>query len=350
MAIWRNEKKGYWVAKFQHLRKQYKREGFRTRREAVLWEAEKRRELNAEPISETPSVSFQELATLYLEHCRARMQLNTVRQKAFVFRSFIAFMGDDYTAASIMARHISEYLNIRASENGNKAANRDLRDIKALYNWAIRQEVIECKNPCRSIEKYPEEPYKHKVPAPEDIDKVRMAADRDERDLIETVYHLAARIGEIKRLTWDDVNFEKRWIRLYTRKRRGGELQEDYQPMNKTLFEVLKARWERRDRSRAEVFYFTTYDIRYMLDRLCKKAEVAPFGFHSIRHHVLSVLNDTGKLSMKQMQRIARHRRQSTTEIYLHSISHDLEEAFRILDEVSKEEGEKKRGAFAPLG
>ncbi len=218
------------------------------------------------------------------------------------------------------------------NKDGVKAANRDLRDLKALYNWGLRQEVIAGRNPCNPIEKYPEEPYRPYVPPPEDIDKVRIAATADERDFLDTIYHLLARKSEVTRLTWEDMNFEQKWVRLYTRKRRGGALQEDYLPMNDTLYHMLHNRWKRRDKTSPHVFQFSGRQLRYMMERLCQRAGVKPFGFHAIRHHVSSVLNDSGKDSMKQIQKLLRHRRQATTESYLHSIEASVYQAARILD------------------
>jgi integrase len=121
-------------------------------------------------------------------------------------------------------------------------------------------------------------------------------------------------------------------VRLYTRKRRGGELQEDCLPINNTLYYVLHNRWKRRDKTSQHVFQFSGRQLRYKMERLCSRAGVKPLGFHAIRHHVSSVLNDSGKASMKQIQKLFRHRRQSTTENYLHSIEGSLYQAARILD------------------
>jgi integrase len=95
---------------------------------------------------------------------------------------------------------------------------------------------------------------------------------------------------------------------------------------------VLHNRWKRRDKMSPYVFQFSGHKLRYMMKRLCKRAGVKPFGFHAIRHHVSNILNDSGKASMKQIQKLLRHRRQATTESYLHSIEASVYEVVRILD------------------
>ncbi len=297
-----------------------------------MWEAQKRYEVGAQSQRDTPKLSFQQLVNMYLSECRAKMQLNTVRQKEFVFRCFVESLGFDPAATAVSTRQISQYLNRRATRDGTKAANRDLRDLTALFNWALRLELVNSRNPCKSIRRFPEELYRPYVPRPEDIDKVRLVATSDERDFIDALYHLLARRSEVLRLTWDDVNLSQRWVRLYTRKRRGGELEEDYLPMNDSLFAVLHSRWKRRDRSNPYVFQFSDRHLRCMMENLCRRAGVKRFGFHALRHHVSSILNDSGKASMKQIQRLLRHKRQSTTEKYLHAIDGSLHQAARILD------------------
>jgi integrase len=173
-------------------------------------------------------------------------------------------------------------------------------------------------------------------------------ANRDEQDFIECIYHLLARKSEIVRPTWEDVNFEERWGRLYTRKRRGGDLQADYLPMNKTLYRVLRHRWERRDKTTPYVFQFGANKIGYMMERLCKRAGVKRFGFHAIRHHVASILNDPKKASMKQIQKLLRHLRQTTTETYLHEIEGSLHKAISILDEREEEKSRTPNLFYKP--
>ena len=79
-------------------------------------------------------------------------------------------------------------------------------------------------------------------------------------------------------------------------KRRGGELQEDYLPMNDTLYHVHHNRLKRRDKTSPHLFQFSGRQLRYMMEKLCKRSGVKPFGFHAIQHHVSSILNDSGKV------------------------------------------------------
>ena len=86
-------------------------------------------------------------------------------------------------------------------------------------------------------------------------DQLRIRSTIEDRtDLIQTLHDTAARITEILKLEWADINFEQRWIRLWTRKRRGGELQDDKLEMTGRPYLILKRRWDTRDKSTPYVF------------------------------------------------------------------------------------------------
>ena len=86
-------------------------------------------------------------------------------------------------------------------------------------------------------------------------------------------------------------------------------------------------------KTKTYVFQFTEKELDNMMPNLCKKAEVKSFGFHAIRHHVASLINDSGKAGTKAVQEFLRHRRQSTTDRYLHTMSRVIKQAVEILDE-----------------
>jgi integrase len=194
------------------------------------------------------------------------------------------------------------------------------------------------RNPCRKLKKMPHNPDPKYIPPEIDVLKLIAAADpkTDERDLILTLLYSMARIDEILRLKWEDVNFEKRELTKWTRKRAGGSYDAVEIGMCDELIEILKKRWDTR-KNQIWVFYNEKTGSRYtrrpkLMNGLCKRAGIDPsFGFHALRHFVASMLADSGKVSKKTIGALLGHKELKTTEIYLHSNESTEREAINIL-------------------
>lgn len=61
------------------------------------------------------------------------------------------------------------------------------------------------------------------LPSLEVINKVINSADPDVQDYLITIQDTMGRMSEINRLTWDDVDFARRFVTLYTRKKKDHE-------------------------------------------------------------------------------------------------------------------------------
>lgn len=161
MSVWKL-KTGKWTAKFWFQNQQYQKKGIRTRALAQKWEATKKEELQKTSI-ETPLISFQELATKYLEYCQLRFQRNTWKAKAHYYRTYQAFLNEDTPIESIHKHSIVDYLNDVAKKKGSKTANRHLKDLKALYNWGIKHDFLN-KSPFNTIDFFAEDEFVKYVP------------------------------------------------------------------------------------------------------------------------------------------------------------------------------------------
>ncbi len=99
------------------------------------------------------------------------------------------------------------------------------------------------RNPCLYIEPFPEDPFLKYAPPPEDLNAVLMAATPEEKEIIKVVYHtFGGRVGEVLSMKWEDVNFEAKYVDLWTRKRRRGELKTQRKPMTDTLYLAFRRR------------------------------------------------------------------------------------------------------------
>lgn len=307
------------------------RGGFLTKREARLWLAEEEKRFSAS--RGRTHTGFHAFAEKYLDEIRDRKQQNTYSSKKTVIRRFLAHLGrDDFPLADISDEIVSCYLKQQKNDRGEKSANRDLRELRTLFNWGVRKGHAP-KNPFLAFENYAEEAFVRYVPPPEDIDKVRLAATPAERDLIEAIFFTAGRLSEVLNLSWDrDINFEHRTVQLWTRKRRGGSLEPSLLAMHEDLYKLLYRRWKARDKTNAWVFpnpetskpyHKNSRFVKNLFDRVCARAQVKRFTAHCIRHHVATRFIDSGKATSRQVQNFLRHKRLSTTETYLHSLQVD---------------------------
>jgi len=161
-------------------------------------------------------------------------------------------------------------------------------------------------------------------------------ADSDTQDYLWTIRETMARVSEVNRLTWNDVNFNEQVIILYTRKKKGGHLTPRKVPMTKKLYEILSKRYDKRNKTKPWLFWHRFwsrkkgqfcegpyFDRKRIMKTLCKKAGVNYFRYHPMRHSGASIM-DENNVPIGAIQRILGHENRKTTEIYLHSIG-DME-------------------------
>jgi integrase len=180
-------------------------------------------------------------------------------------------------------------------------ANKELCYLRATFNYGLKKKLV-TSNPTDGLEFLPVEKKVKYVPSIEDVDKVIGLANEDTQDYLWAIRETLARVSEINRLTWDDVNFEHRYVVLYTRKKKGGHLTPRQVVMTEKLFEILSRRFKSRDKKKPWVFWHRYWsakegkisegpfqDRKKIMKVLCKKAGVKYFRFHPLRHAGASI-------------------------------------------------------------
>jgi integrase len=332
MGLWKDKKRKDWAYDFQYMGKRYGGRGYRTKAEARASREKRRKEVKSiKPIRQ--GMDFKTLASIYLDYAELKFVQKTYKYKAYVFRMFLRKIGNP-SIDEITPHTIHNYLKTRPSKHNYNVHRKEL---SALFNFAVDQLEILNINPIKKLDKMPHTPRQKQPPTEQQVLKLIMAADpENELQLIQVLLNTLGRIGEVLRLTWQDVNFEKQTVTLWTRKRKDGSHEADEMPMNDDLYQVLWDLWKKRKQNRW-VFFNEKTGTRYMnrpklMRSLCKRAEIPYIGFHDLRHFMASFLADRKKQSTKTVQKLLRHKHHRTTEIYLHSIDNAAREAMRSVE------------------
>lgn len=330
--------------------------GFLTKKAAKDWLSDTAKSLKI-PAPIQTGTGFLVASNDYLDDMEARRQHQTYKAKSSIVKLLLKHMGGDFDLESITPTDINTYLLSRREQAGPKAANRDIVELKALWNWLIKKNRAR-SNPWRGIENFPEEKFQRYVPTKEDMMLVRAVAVGQERDLVDFLYYTGARLGEACRLSWSDVDFERMTITLWTRKRRGGSLEPRTMGMVKSLAALLRERRDAADQRRPEVFTDPATGRRLekntrwsitLFTRLCEKAGVKRFTAHCIRHFVATRLKDSRQATPFQIQNLLGHQNLSTTEKYLHELEVDREVS-ALLEDDENSFSDKSRPASRPEG
>jgi len=371
MSVYSIKDKG-WRYDFTLKGKRYTSNWFKTRTQAYMAETRKREEVaNAAEVVDPPKVvnppevvdppsppmirevettptdmAFLDLVNRRLDYIKTYKSNTYYVQHVHMARR----LGRKWPGVScrqIGPDMVQHYIAQRGS-TAPSAANKELRCLRALFNFGIRLGLIQT-NPTQGLEFIPVERRLRYVPPKEDLAKVLLAADPETQDYLLTIIDTLARVGEINRLTWSDVNFTGKYVVLYTRKKRGGHLTPRKVAMTSRLHTMLLKRFRQRDPGKPWVFWqrawsrregkWATGPYQYrksLMGTLCRKAGVRPFAFHALRHFGASML-DQAKVPLGAIQRILGHESRTTTEIYLHAMGEAEREAMEIFEKVSQE-------------
>jgi integrase len=294
---------------------------FDTKKEARAWEAEQNSVAWEKQSKRIVTVLYA--ANEYLDEVASRMVPRTVTEKKQAFGHLLKFIGSHENIESITPQLAARSMNEQYQKRGGNAANGDRKNLVAWWNWCAKRLGVERENPFSKLDKFPEDKHARVVPKEEYMQRLLDGESGETRTLLLAALHTAARRGELLSLRWDDLDMERRSVRLWTRKRKGGGMDFNLIPMTEELHDALAE----HKRSARSVFVFCQADgqqitdntIRKFMARLCKKHDVPKFGFHGIRHLSASMLDAAG-VGLSVIQMILRHKSATTTDGYLHSL------------------------------
>lgn len=355
MSVYSVKGKG-WRYDFTQNGIRYTEAWFKTKKEAKEAEARKREELKNPPpemgsaksgVETTPTdMAFLDLVNKRLDYVQAYKSQKYYVDHIYTTRKLVREWRD-LRCGEITLQMVQAYL-IKRSKVSAFTANKELRYLRALFNFGIKQGLVKA-NPTQGLEFMPVEKKIKYIPSKEDVAKVLLVADPDTQDYLGAIKETMARMGEINRLTWEDVDLDRKTVVLYTRKKKGGHLTPRKVPMTTKLYNMLLKRHKSRDKDKPWVFWQRYWsqkegkfvegpfqDRKKIMRSLCSKAGVRYFRFHALRHFGASVL-ERANVPIGSIQRILGHENRSTTEIYLHSIGEAEREAMDVFEKATQD-------------
>lgn len=288
-----------------------------TRREALNWESELEKSLGIEEVTRT--VTALEWLNQYLDYSLERNVTVVYKAKKRVAGIALPVIGHDTPVTSITPALALAAMRQAVKAGCTDTGNLCRKHLSSAWNWGIKMMGLPPVNPFQQVDKFAVDQKPRPVPTESDFWKVvECATERDKRFLVACL-HTAARKSELFHLKWTDVDFERRFILLGTRKRKGGGMEYDPVPMTSTLRQVLLEQ-KKEGLCNEYVFCHTDgkpYTTRQnLIKRLCEKSGVSHFSLHGIRHLTATILarSNVPKIDISA---ILRHKNLATTEEYI---------------------------------
>lgn len=308
-------------------------------RNAVTWEEKQREKITEEirkekkKIPTASSPILLEWSNAYLSDAENRVSKKTFDEKKSAFRKLFSFFEHSIHTEDFSPAMALEYLQDQYRKRSGYAANKDRKNLSIAWEWGRRfldAFPRENLNPFKSVDRFPERREPRYIPPEEDFWKVMAVVKGQDKVMLLTFLHLAARRGEIFNLVWEDVDFGREQVRLWTCKRKNGTQEFDWLPITQELKKDLLWWWENRPYKRVSHVFVQTFDShspyhnpgqpfkerRWFMTRMCEKAEVPVFGFHAVRHLSATCLYHAG-YNLATIQAILRHQSPNTTARYL---------------------------------
>lgn len=192
--------------------------------------------------------------------------------------------------------------------------------------------------------------------SPEQLKKLMEAIEADEdwqaKGIMKMALFTGMRKGEIFRLEWPDINFERSVIRI--RGPKGGKDQTI--PLNAAAREVLEGLPRPAEDAPNEDYELPLifpgkggrphHDIKRAVERIRKRADL-PLDFrplHGLRHHYASMLASSGQVDMHVLQKLLTHKSPAMTQRYAHLRDEALQRAASVADNLFSDALRKPEG------
>ncbi|MBI3602510.1 MAG: site-specific integrase [Candidatus Omnitrophica bacterium] len=254
------------------------------------------------------------------------------------FKEFLKKFPFIKKASQLDSKFFEDYQTFRKVKGvSNKTVNIELICLKAMFNLAIKWNYI-WASPTKNVTPLKEENNKKpRFLSKEECKILLENCDEWFYPILYTFLHTGMRKSELENLTWSDVDFERKKIKIRYKDDWSPKTSEREIPISNGLFELLKKRKETNQiRSCPYVFHLKGDKIeanylrkKYLpLTKQCGFPDVTKI--HSLRHTFASHLVMSG-VDLPTVKKLMGHADIETTMIYSHLADEHVDKAVEKL-------------------
>lgn len=348
MSVYKDDKTNKWFCKFYYKdwkgdRHQTTKRGFLTKRDAKQWEAEfKARK------SSSLHINIRTFADMYFEDKKHKLKARTINNKKYMLERHVLPFFENRKVDEITPSDILQWQNMMKEQHYSETYLRMIQNqVSSIFNHA--QKIYGLKdNPCSRVEKIGKSDAEHiDFWTKEEYDRFLSVVNKSDKYyvLFEILFWTGARIGEVLALTYEDVDFKRKELRInktYYRMKK-----EDVITVPKTttsvrtismpefLLEEIKGYYQRLYDypSNARLFPVVPKAVENKFKRDIEKAGVKKIRIHDLRHSHASYLINEGVDAIIIKQRLGHKNIKITLDTYSHLYPNKDRELADMLDE-----------------
>ena len=250
---------------------------------------------------------------------------------------------------------VEHYKIVRIDKDGCKktTVNIEMRAIKTAFSTACKWELID-RNPFKGNDVFFKTESNRRAFTRAEI-KALFDLTKDDvfGHVIRLTYYTGMREGEVTTLTWKNISWEEKYIRLEAENTKTGKAR--LIPLNKNAMETIEALWELHQKKRERFpdafkdrppeecyilakkrgwgFYAPRSIQQYFRRSLDKLGLSRELTFHSLRHSFATHLLENGA-PLHAVSKVMGHSSTSvTTQFYDHTVSLNFRSVVDILDQ-----------------
>jgi integrase len=291
---------------------------------------QRERELNEGKLSAVLDVSYGEFVAEELGVMSGRLAEKSLADLRRTLRSFGGTCGN-ILLARVTPRMVEEYFTGRISKVSRAAANKDLRNLKAALNRAVKRGYLE-RNPAAQVKQVREAEKRLRILSPEEVGRLLSACPTEQwKTLVALGVTTGMRLGEMLALRWEEVDLEGSTVWVGNE---SGHLTKSRRARVLALLPGMCGLLGGLPRSGDYVFHTREgmpwcHSVQHKFNRIVSRAGIKRCTLHDLRRTFVSHLAMAG-VNEAVVQKLAGHASIATTVKYYTGI---LPEAQRAAQE-----------------